>query len=133
MGFCVGGQYAVMSACKVEGLRACVSFYGMLRYHDYAAHKPQSPLDMASELRCPLLGLYGAEDPLIPLADVHELEEKLSRAHKRFEYEVYAGAGHAFLNEERPDAYRPEAAAHAWPRAVAFLAAELAGPRADRT
>src|SRR6266705_505396 len=31
-GFCMGGQYALMAACTVERLAACVSWYGMLRY-----------------------------------------------------------------------------------------------------
>src|SRR5262249_54109595 len=31
-GFCMGGQYALMAACTVPGLAACVSWYGMLRY-----------------------------------------------------------------------------------------------------
>src|SRR5690606_12629226 len=32
VGFCLGGQYATMSACRVDGLDACVSFYGMLTH-----------------------------------------------------------------------------------------------------
>ena len=132
VGFCVGGQYAVMAACKVTGLRACVSFYGMLRYAERPPHKPESPLDMAAALGCPLLGLYGAEDALIPIADIHELEAVLARTGKRFEYEIYPGAGHAFLNDARPDAYRPEAAAHAWSRAVTFLQSELGAARTAR-
>ena len=35
--------------------------------------------------------------------------------------ERFAGAGHAFFNDARPDAYRPAAAADAFPRAVRFL------------
>jgi len=125
LGFCLGGQYALMSACLVDGLAACASFYGMLRYAAYPAHKPASPLDLAPKLACPLLGLYGAEDPLIPLADVAELRAILAREGKAFELITYDGAGHAFLNEARPDAYRPEAAADAWSRATAFFHAHL--------
>ena len=120
-GFCVGGQYALMAACKIEGIVACVSFYGMLRYATRAPHKPESPLDLAASLRCPYLGLFGAEDPLIPLADVRELEEILRRNTKDFEIETFPGAGHAFLNDTRPEAYRQEAADRAWRLATTFL------------
>jgi carboxymethylenebutenolidase len=120
-GFCVGGQYALMAACTIDGLRACVSFYGMLRYAERSPHKPASPLDLASSLGCPYLGLFGAEDPLIPLADVRELEEILRRAEKDFEIETFPGAGHAFLNDTRPEAYRQDAADRAWRLATAFL------------
>jgi hypothetical protein len=36
----------------------------MLRYDERDAVKPASPLDLAPELGCPWLGLYGEEDAL---------------------------------------------------------------------
>jgi carboxymethylenebutenolidase len=120
-GFCLGGQYALMAACTVPGLAACVSWYGMLRYAQTDAVKPASPLALASELACPYLGLFGEEDAIIPLADVAELRAILAREEKRFEIVTYPGAGHAFFNDTRQDVYRPAAAADAWPRALAFL------------
>lgn len=125
VGFCLGGQYALMSACRLHGLDACVSFYGMVRAERRPPRKPWSPLELAPQLGCPLLALFGAADPLIPLADVRELERILREAGKDFEIEVYPGAGHAFLNDTRPDAYRPEAAARAWRRAIDFLRRRL--------
>ena len=77
-------------------------------------------------MRCPYLGLFGAEDAIIPLADVAELRSILERVRKPHEIHVYPGAGHAFFNDTRPDAYRPEAAADAWPRALDFLHHHLA-------
>jgi carboxymethylenebutenolidase len=124
-GFCLGGQYALMAACSVPGIAACASWYGMLRYRERDAVKPASPLDLAPELACPYLGLFGAEDALIPAADVAELRAILEREGKRFEIVSYPDAGHAFFNDTRPDAFRPAAAADAWPRAVAFLRRHL--------
>jgi len=124
-GFCMGGQYALMAACAVEGLAACVSWYGMLRYAEKTAAKPVSPLELAPQLRCPYLGLFGAEDAIIPVADVAELRATLDRTHKTYDIHVYPGAGHAFFNDTRPDAYRPDAAADAWPRALQFLHQQL--------
>ncbi len=124
-GYCMGGQYALMAACSVPGVAACVSWYGMLRYDEHDERKPVSPLELAPRLACPYLGLFGAEDALIPNADVEELRTILTRAGKTFEIKSYAGAGHAFFNDTRPDAYRPDAAADAWPRALAFLRRHL--------
>ncbi len=124
-GFCMGGQYALMAACTVPGLAACVSWYGMLRYQEKNARKPASPLDLAPGLGCPYLGLFGAEDGLIPDADVAELRTILARERKRFEVVSYPGAGHAFFNDTRPDAYRPDAAADGWRRALAFFRTHL--------
>jgi carboxymethylenebutenolidase len=120
-GYCLGGQYALMAACTVPHLAACVSWYGMLRYAEHNERKPRSPLELAPQLGCPYLGLFGADDALIPRTDVEELRAILSREHKQFEIEVYDGAGHAFFNDTRADAYRPEVAARAFPRVVAFL------------
>jgi carboxymethylenebutenolidase len=124
-GFCLGGQYALMASCTLAGLGACVSWYGMLRYHEPSARKPRSPLDLAAGLTCPYLGLFGADDALIPQADVDELRGKLAAAGKTFEIVSYPGAGHAFHNDTRADAYRPEAARDGFRRAVAFLRRRL--------
>lgn len=124
-GFCLGGQYAFMAACRVAHLSACVSWYGMLRYHETNERKPVSPLDLAPDLACPYLGLFGEEDALIPGTDVAALRSILDSKGKRFEIKTYPGAGHAFFNDTRPDAYRPDAAADAWRRAIAFLREHL--------
>ena len=108
-----------------------VSFYGMIRYAPGLdpEKKPRSPLDAAGDLHCPLLGLYGAEDPLIPPADVRAFEEAARRSGQPVEFRLYPEAGHAFLNDTQPERYRPEAAADAWRRAVAFLRRHLAPRR----
>ncbi len=124
-GFCMGGQYALMAACSVMGLAACVSFYGMLRYAEKTELKPQSPLDLAADLSCPYLGLFGEDDALIPRADIKELESILRRHGKTFQTKIYRDAGHAFFNDQRPDAYRAEAAADAWTRTLAFFHTHL--------
>jgi len=128
VGFCLGGQYALMSACDPANFSACVSFYGMLRYAEHNERKPQSPLEMAPRLACPYLGFFGADDALIPKADVRELETILKSNGKRYQTKTYAGAGHAFFNDRRPDAYRPDAAADAWTRAIAFFREILGAP-----
>jgi len=122
-GFCMGGQYAILAACACTGLAACAPFYGMLAYAPGLdpARKPRAPLDAAPDLSCPLLGFYGAEDLLIPLDQVEAFRERVLASGQPAELRVYAGAGHAFMNDTQPERHRPEAAADAWPRLVAFL------------
>lgn len=126
-GFCMGGQYALMAACTVPGLSACVSWYGMLRYAETDAIKPASPLDLAPRLGCPYLGLFGDEDALIPVSDVEELRRLLAATDQPAEIVRYPGAGHAFFNDTRPDTYRAGPARDGWGRAVAFLRERLRG------
>ncbi|MGH7859318.1 MAG: dienelactone hydrolase family protein [Candidatus Binatia bacterium] len=124
-GFCMGGQYALLGACTLHGLSACVSFYGMIRYHETNERKPKSPLDSAADLTCPYLGIFGEDDALIPPSDAAALRERLEKSGKAFEIRSYAGCGHAFLNHNRPDAYRPQAAEDAFGRAVEYFLRHL--------
>ena len=138
LGFFMGGMYALMAACADLGFAASVPFYGLLSHahgmlHDPAgldpARKPREPIAMAEDLRCPMLAFFGDSDTFIPLEDVRRLEGALTRARRSgagAEIVVVPGAGHAFMNDTRPDAFRPDAAADAWRRTVAFLRARLA-------
>jgi len=124
-GYCMGGQYAILAACRDREWAACVAWYGVLRYAHYDERNPASPLDRGAHLGCPLLGLYGEDDGLIPVADVEAFRRAAEASGPPVEIETYPGAGHAFFNDRRPDAYRPEAAAHAWARALSFFAQHL--------
>ena len=134
VGFCMGGMYALMAGCADLGFAAAVPFYGLLSHahgilHDPAgldpARKPREPLAMAGALRCPLLAFFGEDDAFVPLDDVRALERALAGAAAESEIVVVPGAGHAFMNDTRPDAYRPQAAAAAWRRMVDFLRVRL--------
>jgi carboxymethylenebutenolidase len=121
MGFCMGGKYATLAACSIPGFGAAVPWYGMLRSDVIDANNPEHAIDAIPRLRCPMLALFGADDPLIPQSDVRELERRVAENDLEVDVIVYPGAGHAFFNDTRPDAFRPEAAESAWVRAVEFL------------
>ena len=134
-GFCMGGMYALLAACGVPGVDASVAYYGLLSHahgilHDPdgldPAKKPREPLVAATERSCPLLCLFGDADEFVPLADIEILRERVSAGGPPAEVVVYPGCGHAFMNDTRPDAYRPETAPRAWDRMLGFFRQELA-------
>ena len=127
-GFCLGGQYALMAATRLGELDACVAFYGMLRHGVVTDRKLPPPAETAADLRCPVLGLFGADDPLIPPADLEAFRSGAVASRQPVDLRVFPGAGHAFVNDRRPDAYRPEAAREALRASIAFLQAQLALP-----
>jgi carboxymethylenebutenolidase len=124
IGFCSGGRQAFLAAVSLD-LDAAIDCYGGYVVGGPPAGDPRTPLaDRAPDLRCPLLGLFGADDRRPSPAETDVLAQRLRAAGKSFEFQTYEGAGHGFLAPDRP-AYRPEAAKDAWRRIRAFCAEHL--------
>lgn len=133
-GFCMGGMYALLAACSCRGVSAAAVFYGLLSHahgilHDEngldPARKPREPLQAVAALGCPLVCFYGDRDEFVPAADVEALRARLAGARFPAELVIEPGCGHAFVNDTRPEAYRPEAARRSWARMVAFFRQHL--------
>ena len=125
-GFCRGGMYTLLYAARNRELRAAVPWYGQLRPALTPGVRTVGPLDVAAQIKAPVLGLYGAEDLGIPVSDVKTLEAALKSAGKTAEFVIYPGAPHAFFADYRPS-YRPEAARDAWARCIAWFNMYLKG------
>ncbi len=114
-GFCWGGRITWLYAAKNPFLKAAVAWYGRLN-GDRSPLQPAHPIDIAAQLRVPVLGLYGAEDQGIPLGDVESFRAAVKGARVTdVEIQVYPGAPHAFFADYRPS-YRAEPATDAWHR-----------------
>ena len=113
-GFCLGGAMAIAAACGVPGLAAAVPFYGIPRaeYVDW------------SRCEAPILGHYGAKDPIIAAERPQALADAARAAGRSFELHLY-DAGHAFMREADDAVYDAPSAAQAWERTVAFLRERL--------
>jgi carboxymethylenebutenolidase len=107
VGWCMGGSLSVATAMHSSNLGAAVAFYGMPR-----------DLESVSQIQAPLLGLYGENDHGIPLENVRAFEKRLADLGVEHEIRVYPGAGHAFFNNSRPQAYNQQAAEDAWQRTL---------------
>ncbi|XWJ73074.1 dienelactone hydrolase family protein [Sorangium cellulosum] len=124
LGFCWGGRITWLYAAHNPSLKAAVAWYGRLTGDRTETH-PKHPIDVASALQVPVLGLYAGQDQGIPLPTVTELQDALRAASApgaaRSAIHVYPDAPHAFYADYRPS-YRPEAAADAWQRQLDWLA-----------
>jgi len=128
IGYCSGGRQAFLAACSLP-VDACVDCYGAFVVGTPPPGMPLkvTPLtDRVGDLRCPVLGLFGAEDKFPSPEQVEELRELLTTHGKTFEFHTYEGAGHAFFAPDRPS-YRPEAAQDGWRRIWSFFGTHLAG------
>ena len=120
-GFCWGGRITWLYAAHNPKLKAAVAWYGRLD-SPRAPLTPLYPLDLAAEIKPPVLGLYGGEDKSIPLADVDRMREALNKAGSHSVLHVYPAAGHAFHADYRPS-YRKEAAEDGWRRLTEWFKA----------
>lgn len=132
-GFCWGGRITWLYAAHSTQVRAGVAWYGRLQGpHDEL--KPHHPVDVAAQLRAPVLGLYGGQDTGIPLDAVQAMQSALKTggpASQASEFVVYDDAPHAFLADYRPS-YRAEAAHDGWQRMLAWFERFVNGQDAGR-
>ena len=70
---------------------------------------PKNPIDVATALRAPVLGLYGGADTGIPVETIEKMRQALEATQQPSEIIVYPDAPHGFLADYR-DSYRKEAA-----------------------
>jgi len=118
-GFCWGGRITWLYAAHNPKLKAGVAWYGRL-VSDATELQPKHPVDIASKLTVPVLGLYGGQDTGIPLNTVEQVREKLKSSSSKSEIVVYPDAPHAFFADYRPS-YREVDAKDGWKRLQAWF------------
>ncbi len=112
IGFCRGGRTVWLYATHNASLKAGVAFYGSLMDPPSAA-MPKNAFDLATDVKAPVLGLYGAEDASITPDQVEAMKERLEAAGKVAKFKIYPGAGHGFFADYR-QSYRADVAQDAW-------------------
>jgi len=120
IGFCLGGALSLLVAAE-GGLAACVDCYGRPRWSRKDALHPVDAIDVAPRISCPVLAVYGRRDEGIPVSDAEALGAALPAGSELALYD----AGHAFLNDTRPDRYASGQATLAWGKITGFLRRHL--------
>ena len=119
MGYCRGGRTVWLYSTHNPNLKAGVAFYGSLA-DPHTDPMPKNALDLAAQLKEPVLGLYGEADQGIPVAQVKDMEGKLKAAGKTAEFHIYPGAPHGFHADYRAS-YREDAAKDGWNKLQAWF------------
>ncbi|HKP84869.1 MAG TPA: dienelactone hydrolase family protein [Blastocatellia bacterium] len=115
-GFCWGGRIVWLYAAHNPNLKAGVAWYGRLVPPAQVSElQPKYPVDLAAQLKAPVLGLYGAKDQGIPLDTIEKMRAAIKAANGKSEIIVYPEAGHGF-NADYREGYNKEAAQDGWRR-----------------
>ncbi len=129
VGFCMGGRSALLLACSSDKVDATIDCWGGSISTDSGTSKlhPTPVVDLVRNLSKPLYAVFGAEDQNPSPAHAAELRARLEREGKLnlVTMESFAGAGHAFFADPRPDRYREKQAFELWPKMVSFLKRNL--------
>ena len=111
VGYCMGGQLALLTATLDPSIGACVNFYGI-----HPNVKPDY-----RKLAGPVLGLYAEKDGFVTPDVAKGVDKAIKDAGKSSEIHIYPGVDHGFFNDDRPDVHNQPAAADAWRRTLAFF------------
>ena len=113
VGFCWGGSQTFRYATNNQNISSAHVFYG-------TGPKEASEI---SRINAPVYGYYGGNDNRVN-STIEETKKHMEEAGKTYEYEIYEGAGHAFMRSgHEPDAQKPNKEAHdqAWERLLKLL------------
>ncbi len=116
VGFCAGGRHSWLAAASGHDLHGAIGFYGRT-----GTGQDGSPgaTERAGEMRAPILGLMGGDDPMIPPEDVAAFERALEEAGVAHELVTYPGAPHSFFDRKQEEF--ADASEDAWNRVLAFI------------
>ena len=113
-GFCWGGRVVWLYAAHSPRLKAGVAWYGRL-VGQTSDLTPKYPVDVATTLKAPVLGLYGGADSGIPPETVEQMQKALQAAKSESQIVVYPDTPHGFYADYRPS-YRKDEAQNGWQR-----------------
>jgi carboxymethylenebutenolidase len=112
LGWCFGGGQSLQLALNSkQPLAATILYYGTPLVTDKQA---------LSNIKWPILGIFGNQDQAIPIEEVKQFETALNADRIPNEIHIYPGVGHAFANPSG-DNYAPKETADAWQKTLAFL------------
>ena len=115
-GFCWGGRIVWLYAAHNKNVDAGAAWYGGLVA---APNRPKSelqptmPIDIAKDLKVPIIGFYGGLDTSIPQDTVQRMQDELKKGKSKSEIVVYPNAQHGFHADYR-ESYNKESSEDAW-------------------
>lgn len=128
-GYCWGGAVTWMACARFAAIDAGVAWYGRLTPPSAEAGGGEDrpwPIDVADDLKAPVLGLYAGEDRGIPLESVEAMRAALEAADAPAAIVVYPDASHGFHADYRAS-YDAGSAADGWRRLLTHFETYLRG------
>ena len=128
-GVCQTGRQPLLISARRDYLSATVVLYGAIYNYDWKSQPLRSePIDkLLEQVSCPVAGVFGELDNLVPVPNVLRMVNVLVQAKKSFDIRIYPDAPHGFLNDTMPGRYRAAQAQAAWEQITSFLKSYFEG------
>ena len=121
LGHCQGGRMAFLGASVHPNVfKAAVIYYSGNMFKTKAGETP-TPYERLKDIKCPVIGFFGAKDHSPTPEEVDKIEAELKRHGVRHQFFRYADAGHGFCDFNNPKNYHEPTTRDSWSRTVAFL------------
>lgn len=118
-GFCWGGTATWMYCAHNPKVKAGVAWYGKVK-GEANPNQKTFPIDIAAELKVPVLGLYGEKDSGIPLDNLQEMKRALTQSPSKSDIIIYPNAQHGFHADYRPS-YDQKSARDGWSKMLSWF------------
>ena len=120
VGFCAGGALALYAATLSDVFAAAVAYYPGRRFID------RTHPDLEALRGRAVLLHWAEQDHAYDRESTARLEQQLRAAGVDVDSHWYAGADHAFFNDDRPEVHHAEHAKLSWGRTLSFFRKHLA-------
>ncbi len=123
-GYCMGGRIAIHFLAATPAVRAFVGYYPTVRDEPVTDLRPRRPWEVAQEIRCSSIVLYGADDRVTTIPIQERVWASFQANGQSLEWHFFPFGGHGFVDPGTAG-YHPHSAELSWPLVCDFLAREL--------
>jgi carboxymethylenebutenolidase len=129
-GFCLSGRAPIVYAAARPGDVSAISVtHGGVYPRDYNGDTPgQAPVGgLIPQLACPVLGMFGETDRLVPMENIRRFRRELERTGANYWIKVFADTPHGWMNTTNPAIFREVPSEAGWETLAQFYSGVFAG------
>jgi len=129
-GFCLSGRAPIVyAAARPNEVSAIAITHGGIYPRDYHADTTgQAPVgELIPQVDCPVLGMFGENDRLVPLENISRFRREMERKRKNYWIRVFADTPHGWMNTTTSNSYRQAPSEGAWKVLGEFFSGVFAG------
>ena len=129
MGVCQSGTYPLLLNSVRTEVSANIVVYGGAQDREWELNETRSEPyeDIVARISAPVLGIWGEDDFVVSLDNVTRLRGVLEANRKSYEFKLFRGMPHGWMNSTMPGRYRPRETGLVWERILDFMERVYAG------